>query len=639
MRRDRLHLFPLISISLLFSTLSYGQAWSGILAPARATDWTQAGIPGGIPSSTWVNCVTTQCNTLFGGTVTALSISDALASAPNNTVVRIPAGSFTLSGNTYSNRSNVVLRGAGPTQTTLTLASGHNIMMGTAGQSGMGRVPSNLGSTSWTGGLTRGSTVLTLASTAGVSAGQNIVLDQYNNPAWVNTLGNEGECSSANSCGRNDNPLGFGGSDTRAQEEIVHVVSVDSGTQITIAAPGVAYDHTAGLAPQAFYWSGGNIQHDGIENMSVNANGNDFSLSFPFCDYCWVKNVAITNIARSGVFFFWGYRDEVRDSYIASTNQTGGPTQYGIELLQATFPKIENNILFGVTAPLLPESSYGVVAGYNYVLNTAPLAQFNSFEAHLGHNFLHLYEGNSTYGIGYDDIWGSSSQNTTFRNYISGHSPNKTNYRLAIQISAHNHAMNVVGNVLGDPTYHTQYVCDLANQLSSDVYEYDLGFSNNCQVGTAGYDTVTVSSLMRWGNWDAVTWKANGNTNGIRYCTGSGAGNAACTASETGSTDPTFPGLASPSATLPASFYLAAKPSWFGSVNWPPIGPNVTCTTNCIANAASHAAMIPAQLCYNSTAKSASGFLTAFDATACYANGPSSNNGPTPPAGLSALVR
>ncbi len=55
MRRAQSLLFPLISILLLliFSTLSYGQAWSGILPPARATDWGQAGIPGGIPSGSW----------------------------------------------------------------------------------------------------------------------------------------------------------------------------------------------------------------------------------------------------------------------------------------------------------------------------------------------------------------------------------------------------------------------------------------------------------------------------------------------------------------------------------------------------------------------------------------------------------
>src|SRR5271157_315919 len=97
MRRGCLHLFPLLSILLVFSTFSYGQSWSGILATARATDWTQVGIPGGIPDASWANCTTSACNTLYGGTVTGASITAALASAPNNTVVRVPAGSYTIS--------------------------------------------------------------------------------------------------------------------------------------------------------------------------------------------------------------------------------------------------------------------------------------------------------------------------------------------------------------------------------------------------------------------------------------------------------------------------------------------------------------------------------------------------------------
>ena len=158
---------------------------------------------------------------------------------------------------------------------------------------------------------------------------------------------------------------------------------------------------------------------------------------------------------------------------------------------------------------------------------------------------------------------------------------------------------------------------------------------------------MTESSLMRWANWDAVTWKANGNSNGVRYCTGSGAGNSACTASETGSTDPTYPGLANPNTTLPPSFYTGVasafancgtglsfwkNPGTGNCPSYPPVGPDVACTSNCNANTASHAAMIPAQMCYNNTAKNSGGFLTAFDANACYANDSATTaGGPSPP--------
>jgi hypothetical protein len=306
-------------------------------------------------------------------------------------------------------------------------------------------------------------------------------------------------------------------------------------------------------------------------------------------------------------------------------------------LLETTLARVENNVIFGVTSPLLPEGSYGLVAGYNYSLNTATGAQFGALEPHLSHNYLQLYEGNVLDEVMYDNSWGSSSQNTSFRNRLSGNSPNKTNFRAGVKINAQNHYMNIVGNVIGDPTFHTRYRCDNVDTSSSpDNFEYDLGFWNSCDAGSVNYDTVTESSLMRWGNWDAVTWKANGNTNGVRWCTGAGVGNSACTASERAESDPTFPGLSNPNTTLPASFYLPTKPSWFGNVIFPSIGPDVTCTTSCIVNTASHAAEIPAELCYDNSAKDANGFVTSFDANVCYY---SSGTPPSAPTVLMAVVR
>jgi hypothetical protein len=591
----------------LLTTFSLGasaQSSSGVLAPARATDWTYAGLPGGIPSRTTI-CYNVQASD-------SLSIVQThINSCAQDTVVKFPAGTWT--GALYSNKG-IVIRGAGPTQTKINL-SGGNLYFNGSGTSGMAAYPTGLGSTNWTGGLTKGSTVLTLASTAGVQAGMRIVLDQHN-AAWVFPDGEEGLCTSGNSCGRNDSPLQFWGGESRAQQEMVEVVSVDSGTQITIAAPGVLFDHDASLAPQAFYWNkagGGNIHHAGLEDMTVNANSTDFAVDMSFCDYCWVKNVVVTNTARSGVFFWWSYRDEVRDSYISSSNTAGAPTQYGIEILATTFVKIQNNILFGVTSGILPESSAGLVLGYNYLLNTATDNQFAGISTHLSHNYLHLYEGNAVAFVNQDNSWGSGSQDTEFRNYFSGKDPNKTNYREAVKYGAHNRYGNVVANVIGTLGYHTVYQMTNANApCGTDNYEFNLGFWNDCDT-TTSYDPVVATSLMRWGNWDAVS-------NAVRF-----------SATETASADPTFPGLSSPSSTFPASFYMSSKPAWFGSVPWPAVGPDVTCTTNCIANAGNHANKIPAQLCYEATAKT-NGFLTAFDANVCYAS--SAQPQPAKPTGL-----
>src|SRR6266536_4096357 len=120
-------------ISLLIVWLSlclHAQPWSGIVAPSRAVDWSYAGVRGGIPSATWANCATTQCNTLFGGSVTMANINAAISSAPANTVVRIPAGTFSVSG-TISMKSDVVVRGAGANLTRLNWTSAGSCQAGT----------------------------------------------------------------------------------------------------------------------------------------------------------------------------------------------------------------------------------------------------------------------------------------------------------------------------------------------------------------------------------------------------------------------------------------------------------------------------------------------------------------------------
>jgi hypothetical protein len=620
MRRAQSHLSPLISILLLCSALSYGQAWSGILAPARAVDWTKAGIPGGIPSGTWANCVTTQCNTVNGGTVTQSSINAALSSAPNNTVVRIPAGTFSISGDIFTNRSNVAMRGAGPTQTTLNMSG--NIFFGATGSGGLGGEP-GLSASNWTGGLTKGSTVITLASTSGLAAGQQIGLDQLNDTSLVFTQGSDGTLSGVNRNGTQN----FDGNNSRAQFQLAEIKAVCTGNntpagfgctaanQLAIDPP-VDYTHQSGLTPQAFWWSPRNVQYVGIENVRVNANSHDFAVNFSFASYFWTKNIEVRNAARSAVHTYYGFRGEIRDSYISGPNSEGGPTQYGFEIVQSTLIKLENNIIFGITSGVLPDTSTGIVVDYNYALNTASGNQFGDFEPHAVHNYYHLYEGNVVDRITVDNVWGSHSQTTLFRNRSSGKGQNKLNFRGALSISAHNRYMNLIGNVFGTTGFHTRYQVDDTNQNGSDTFIMELGFFNRWDFNQTPYDSVVKTSLMRWGNWDSVN-------NASRFLS-----------SEVPTTDPTFPNFVPASQTLPASFMYSTKPAWFGDVIWPPIGPDVTCSTNCISNAANHAAKIPAQLCYENTAKS-NGYLTAFDADACYA---AVSGGPQPPSGLAAAV-
>ena len=67
------------------------------------------------------------------------------------------------------------------------------------------------------------------------------------------------------------------------------------------------------------------------------------------------------------------------------------------------------------------------------------------------------------------------------------------------------------------------------------------------------------------------------------------------------------------SRALPASLFLAARPRWWGTIAWPAIGPDVTGGQD----PAGHAHKIPAEVCFETTARQADGTLR-FDAAACY---------------------
>src|SRR5438270_4221542 len=133
------------------------QLWSGVLAPSRATDWSNVGVIGGIPNRT------TACATLNPG-ATAAQINNAIASCPSGQVVFLNAGTYNLAGGiVFNNTSNVTLRGSGPDQTLLIFSNGTSctglggdlcIKSGDTNDGYDG--PSNIAT--WTGGYAVGTT-------------------------------------------------------------------------------------------------------------------------------------------------------------------------------------------------------------------------------------------------------------------------------------------------------------------------------------------------------------------------------------------------------------------------------------------------------------------------------------------------
>ena len=133
MLRIRTISLSLLCIMLCLAGIARGQQWSGVLSTSRATDWSQAGIPGGIPSGSWTQCGPTIAPYGSSGAyaspstiVNAINHTGAgYTTCGSNTYVLLGAGDFYLSSGIRNvGVNNTELRGSGPTQTRLHFSNG-----------------------------------------------------------------------------------------------------------------------------------------------------------------------------------------------------------------------------------------------------------------------------------------------------------------------------------------------------------------------------------------------------------------------------------------------------------------------------------------------------------------------------------
>ena len=197
------HTFKRVCIlMILLVPPCFGQAWSGILTPARAANWTLAGLPGDVPpDASWTQAGSTiaACGTTTSPVSPATcGITAALAACGTNHYVLLGKGDFYLSGS-INLPSNCVLRGSGANQTRLHAASSGSyncngqwgfvciIGSNTYGNGNCGVWPCPVGTSlggipntaNVTGGLTQASTSITLDSVSGLVVGTTpIVIDQ-----------------------------------------------------------------------------------------------------------------------------------------------------------------------------------------------------------------------------------------------------------------------------------------------------------------------------------------------------------------------------------------------------------------------------------------------------------------------------
>jgi hypothetical protein len=647
----------LLLLILLFSSVSgFGQLWKGILAPSRAVDWTPAGFPGGtLPDASWAQCVTTACATVAtaGSNATVAQINAAIASAPANTYVSVGAGTFNFTSpiiisDYASEHGNVVLRGKGA-NSTLFVFSGSSVGGGCYGDiiniegdcqyanggeenvctfAGASTTPSVTAGT-----YAQGATYLSITNCGGTTPAEGslsnlkvggiVIVDQLNETSdtgtiWNcdNTTGSGAACAGNGSGGgvRENGPCN-GATCDRSQAQGFVVVGI-SGSTVQVS-PGLYLSQwRTSQQPQATFATN-IIKNAGVENLSVDTTSATWTAStinLLACNGCWVAGVRSIDSNRSHIRTIYSVHNVIRDNYLYK-NQTGGSSSYGMEIAGGWNNLIENNITQQVTDsdPSCTAPCAGNVIDYNFDVDNAftagPGYIVPPFFLHASGDVFNLWEGNTGPGFSGDNIHGTHHFETVYRNTLPGWqsqcSGQACTYQtIPITLPAGDRYMNIIGNVLGQAGFHTNYQCSAQTSNAACAASYSVNgkqdemiylmnyvvgtyavtysFCNSLPAGSCttmgGWDPQTSAYLMRWGNYDVVT-------GAVRFCGNSSDTGWSTTCAGTSEVPAGLASYANPipgygdtgdlQPVMPASFYYTSKPAFLGPAVWPVAGPEV----------------------------------------------------------------
>lgn len=622
----------LVSLIVITTLCASAQPWSGILSTSRAVDWSTAGSSAVASSTSWTQCGSTIAAYGSSGSPAApTTINNALAACTANHYVQLGTGTFYLNaGLTFVQNNNIKLVGMGANQTFIVFSGTPNSCLGFVADVCMASADLNysLGQSNtanFTAGYSAGTTSITLSSTTNLAIGTPLVLDQLDD---TTDGGNIFVCYQSNgtlNCSTNGDNGGFARTG-RGQQQIVTVTNI-SGSTVTIS-PGLympnwnACNNGGACTPQG-WWATTPVANMGVENLSLDhtlaepTQGTGVGIEMFNCSGCWVKGIRSISPGRSHIQAQVATHVTAQDSYFFAT---AGNTSvsYGVETAGASAVLIQNNIFQQVTEPMsLTGSCSGCVEGYNFdiddIYGSSPynwrMASSLPHAVGISHT---LIEGNQGSGMEADIIHGSHHFITAFRNAWNGYQQNNGQNPSSnigpVILMALNRFFNIVGNVLGTTAISYGYETGTYTILTlgaSESNTYTVPFDSNVQ-----------RTVMLWGNYDtataAVRWCGNSSNPGWSTTCGS--------TSEVPSSISQYPNAVPSSTTLPASFYLTSKPSWWPSTKaWPPIGPDVSGGN--LANTGGYANTIPASDCYTNVmggTANGTGPVLSFNASTCY---------------------
>jgi len=544
-----------------------------VIPTNRLIDWTQAGVPGGVPdTSSWPTSAVMNTGTMEA------YIQSALDTAASNSIVLLNAGTYTINTELFVRKTGVVLKGAGPNNTMLSITnpidSGHEtsgiavnlglegIIFPSANTDTCGS-PTTPFSNNWVAGFSQGNTVIYVAAnstTQGLATGMIIGLDQLDDGVNVFPGSEKTDNSYARGCA------------LRSLQEFKQVVNVVTN-QVTIY-PGLYSPFWSIAQTPAIFWPSTNVSDyislAGIEGITINGNGlPKYALNFGPTFNCWSKNLIVSNVAETGtgaaqVGTSFAVHDELRHSILTPSPTPSSSGNYVFSPHNSADFRFEDNIIGGAlgyyNAHLIYQCS-GFVFAFNYYTNDLDQATLGNsgcgcsgptinFGAHGGQVFDMLVEGNYVRHKAFYNNNGFEQYGTVFRNRITGQEkttdsdPHNSGFRV-IRLMENSYYESIVGNVLGETNYATPY----EGATGGDAIYCTAGTNGDFTSGGPGDvdfdDPKVTNTLFRAGNWDsvntAVVWSS-----------------------------------ASPQP-ITNSLAYASKPSWWPSSRpWPPYDPNLS---------------------------------------------------------------
>ena len=414
---------------LLISVFFYCNSFSQNIPTVRTTEWNIAGYEGEIPClSVLRNAVTEFGIDKTGATDVSAAVQAAINAIGENEVLYFPNGTY-LFRSTINVPSNRAIRGESPVNTKLMFNMGGNF-----------NLFSMTGSTSTEVAITAigafGGTSLTVANATGFAVGDDIEIQQENDPAVHYTDAAWNVTWAQNLKG-----------------QIMKIAAIN-GNVITVDRT-FTFDYNISFAmTMKKIAAKTNI---GFENFYIERVDNDAGLAnnnfnFLYANNCWIRRVHSYNTARYHVRMDNSRNIEIRECDIEMADDCGGSgAGYGALTEKHTGDcLIEDNIFHDIRHPLITkEGTSRNVYAYNYcfdIRNNAtcdsdPTNPYADISIHGHYSAYNLFESNIAGRITVTDYWGPSGPcNTFFRNRV--------NTANGIWTQEYSHNQNFVGNEL-----------------------------------------------------------------------------------------------------------------------------------------------------------------------------------------------